>query len=45
MMEKEGKDVPAKIDVPFTMKPAQKGMCNTSLPMEISVSSLVEATR
>jgi ribose transport system substrate-binding protein len=42
MMAKEGKAVPAKIDVPFSMKPAQKGMCNKSLPMEISVSSLVD---
>jgi ABC-type sugar transport system substrate-binding protein len=42
MMAKEGKTVPAHIDVPFSMKPAQKGMCNKSLPMEISVSSLVD---
>lgn len=42
MMAKSGKAVPAKIDVPFSMKPAQKGMCNKALPMEISVSSLVD---
>ncbi len=42
MMAKEGKAVPAKIDVPFSMKPGKKGMCNKALPMEISVSSLVD---
>jgi ribose transport system substrate-binding protein len=42
MMAKEGKTVPAKIDVPFSMKPGQKGMCNKGLPMELSVSSLVD---
>ncbi|RBP07292.1 ABC-type sugar transport system substrate-binding protein [Roseiarcus fermentans] len=42
MMGKEGKTVPAKIDVPFSMKPVHKGMCNKALPMEISVSSLVD---
>lgn len=42
MMAKAGQTVPAKIDVPFSMKPAKKGMCNKALPMEISVSSLVD---
>jgi ABC-type sugar transport system substrate-binding protein len=42
MLAKSGKTVPVKIEVPFSMKPAQKGMCNKSLPMEISVSSLVD---
>jgi ribose transport system substrate-binding protein len=42
MMAKDGKTVPAKIDVPFSMKPGQKGMCNKDLPMELSVSSLVD---
>jgi ABC-type sugar transport system substrate-binding protein len=43
MMAREGKDIPAKIDVPFAMKAAHKGMCNQSLPMEMSVSTLVDA--
>jgi ribose transport system substrate-binding protein len=42
MLSKAGKTVPSKIDVPFSMKPAQKAMCNKALPMEISVSSLVD---
>jgi len=42
MMAKEGKTVPAKINVPFSMKPVHKGMCNHDLPMEMSVSSLVD---
>ena len=42
MLAKEGKTVPTKIDVPFSMKPAHKGLCNKALPMEISVSSLVD---
>ena len=43
MMAKEGKTVPAKIDVPFSMKPGHKGMCNKNMPMELSVSSLVDS--
>ncbi len=42
MMAHNGDEVPARIDVPFSMKPAQQGMCDRSLPMEISVSSLVD---
>jgi ribose transport system substrate-binding protein len=42
MMAKAGKKVPEKIDVPFSMKPGLKGMCNKALPMEMSVSSLVD---
>ena len=42
MMAKEGKSVPTAIDVPFSMKPGLKGMCNKALPMEMSVSSLVD---
>jgi ribose transport system substrate-binding protein len=42
MLAKSGQAVPTAIDVPFSMKPGQKGMCNKALPMEISVSSLVD---
>jgi ribose transport system substrate-binding protein len=42
MMAKAGQSVPPTIDVPFSMKPGLKGMCNKALPMEISVSSLVD---
>ena len=42
MMKKEGKDVPASIDVPFKMKPVVKGMCNPALPEDASVSTLVD---
>lgn len=43
MMKKAGQDVNTHINVPFSMKPVVKGMCNKALPMEISVSSLVDA--
>ena len=42
MMAKAGQSVPPTIDVPFSMKPGLKGMCHKTLPMEISVSSLVD---
>lgn len=42
MMAENGKDVSTSIDVPFSMKPVTKGQCNKELPMEISVSSLVD---
>ena len=42
MMSLSGDDGNSKIDVPFSMKPVNKGMCNSDLPMEISVSSLVD---
>jgi ABC-type sugar transport system substrate-binding protein len=42
MMARAGKDIPAKINVPFSMKPAVTGMCNPALPMEMSVSTLVD---
>ncbi len=42
MMDLAGDEVPARIDVPFSMKPVQPGMCDRSLPLEISVSSLVD---
>jgi ribose transport system substrate-binding protein len=43
MMSIAGEDVPATIDVPFSMKPATDGLCNPDLPMETSVSTLVDA--
>jgi len=43
MLGHAGKEIPAKINVPFAMKSAQKGMCNPALPMEMSVSTLVDA--
>lgn len=42
MMAVNGEDVPTRIDVPFSMKPVEQGMCDRNLPMEISVSSLVD---
>ncbi len=42
MMKKAGQDVNIRIGVPFSMKPVTKGMCDKALPMEISVSSLVD---
>ena len=42
MMKKAGKDVPANIDVPFSMKPVVKGLCNMDLPQETSVSTLID---
>ncbi len=43
MMAEAGEEVTPNIDVPFSMKPVVKGHCEQSLPMEISVSSLVDA--
>lgn len=37
-----GEEVDANIDVPFAMSPVQAGLCNRDLPMEISVSTLVD---
>lgn len=42
MMAVAGKDVAAHISVPFKMKPAVKGLCNKALPMEMSVSTMVD---
>lgn len=42
MMKKAGKEVDANIDVPFSMKPVVKGMCNPDLPLETSVSTLID---
>jgi len=44
LMIKAGEDVPPVIQIPFTMKPVTEGMCNTSLPPETSVSSLIDDT-
>lgn len=43
MMAEMGEEVSPSIDVPFSMKPVVKGQCDNSLPMEISVSSLVDS--
>lgn len=42
MMKKAGKEVDTNIDVPFAMKPVVKGMCNEALPLETSVSTLID---
>lgn len=42
MMAIAGTEVAATIDVPFSMKPAADGLCNPDLPMETSVSTLVD---
>ena len=42
MMAQAGEEVSTSIDVPFSMKQVVKGQCDPSLPMEISVSSLVD---
>jgi ribose transport system substrate-binding protein len=44
MMSKSGVRIPSTIYVPFAMKPAKKGLCNRDLPMETSLSTLVDAT-
>jgi ribose transport system substrate-binding protein len=43
MMAKSGARIPSTIYVPFSMKPAKKGLCNRDLPMETSLSTLVDA--
>lgn len=42
MMAIAGEEVAPVIDVPFSMKPARDGLCNPDLPMETSVSTLVD---
>jgi len=42
MMDIAGQDVAPRINVPFAMKPAVDGLCNKDLPMEMSVSTLVD---
>jgi ribose transport system substrate-binding protein len=44
MMAKSGARIPSTIYVPFSMKPAKRGLCNRDLPMETSLSTLVDAT-
>lgn len=34
--------VPAKIQIPYKLKPAKKGLCNPELPMETSVSTSLD---
>lgn len=42
MMKHAGEEVSPRINVPFAMKPVEKGMCDRSLPIELSVSSMVD---
>ena len=42
MMAIAGQEVGPRINVPFAMKPAVAGLCNPDLPMEMSVSTLVD---
>ena len=42
MMSLAGTAVDAQINVPFKLKPAVAGLCNQALPMETSVSTLVD---
>ncbi len=42
MMKKAGMEVPARIDVPFKLKPVVKGLCNPALPEDASVSTLLD---
>jgi len=43
MAKLRGEEVPAVVDVPFKMKQVAKGMCNSALPEEMPVSTLVDA--
>lgn len=43
MMAMAGDKVDINIDVPFSMHQVEKGVCDPNLPMQISVSSLVDA--
>jgi ABC-type sugar transport system substrate-binding protein len=42
MMKKEGKDVPATVDVPFKMHEVHKGQCNPAIPESASLTTLVD---
>lgn len=42
LMAIRGEKVPAHVDVPFAMTPVKAGMCDPSLPMETSVTTLVD---
>ena len=42
MMKKEGKDVPATVDVPFKMHEVHKGQCNPAIPESASLNTLVD---
>ena len=41
-MKKAGQEVAPNIDVPFRMKQVVKGMCNPALPLDASVSTLLD---
>ncbi|TGP21459.1 MULTISPECIES: substrate-binding domain-containing protein [unclassified Mesorhizobium] len=38
-----GEKIPADLQIPFSLKPVKKGLCNRDLPMETSVSTTVDA--
>lgn len=42
IMGHEGQEVEPIVDVPFAMHEVEEGMCDTTLPMEVSASTLVD---
>jgi ABC-type sugar transport system substrate-binding protein len=42
MMKRAGQDVPVVVDIPFSFRQVQKGMCNPDLPQDASVSTRVD---
>jgi ABC-type sugar transport system substrate-binding protein len=42
MMKRAGKDIPVTVDIPFSFREVQKGMCNPELPLDASVSTRVD---
>ena len=42
MMHLAGQDIPTVVDVPFRFRPVVKGMCNTDLPLDASVSTRLD---
>jgi ABC-type sugar transport system substrate-binding protein len=42
MMKRAGKDIPVTVDIPFSFRQVVKGMCNTDLPLDASVSTRVD---
>jgi ABC-type sugar transport system substrate-binding protein len=42
MMKRAGQDVPVVVDIPFSFRQVEKGMCNPDLPQDASVSTRVD---
>jgi ABC-type sugar transport system substrate-binding protein len=42
MMKRAGKDIPVTVDIPFSFRQVEKGMCNEALPLDASVSTRVD---